>query len=200
MTQPYRAAPPAEPSRPRELVVRARERDRNAAFHRVWIGTGLCGLFGAMLCSALGLAAIGWVPLVVAFVWFFVSWRRTVRGSAIALRVNEGQLTVTAGARTLLDLPLRSLLDVQLDTTTITPVVRKTGVEVIAGESTTRGGGAVDISRVLLVPMEPRAPVSVSEDQLAHMDAVEMASQIRRFLRAHAWLPADEREAPAGEG
>ena len=73
----------------------------------------------------------------------------------------------------------------------INPATRNTEVETLGIGMRTRG--VIDVSRVMLVPMEPREPVALSEDDLAHMDAVELASQVRRFLRAHGWLPEDER-------
>ena len=194
---PYRSAPLVEsPPPPREHIFVARERDVNAAFHRVWIRTVLFGLTGGACIATAGSPWVAWGLMLGVLAWSIVSWRRTRRGEAIVFSVDEGRLTVTSrgdGRPLLAELPLKKLLDVTLDTKSITPVVRDTSYSAVAGEMKVRG--EVDIARIVLVPLAPAEPVALTDERLAHMDAVAGAGKIRTFLRAHGWLPEDEREA-----
>jgi hypothetical protein len=201
---PYRAArlPAPRPIPPPELVYVARERDVNAAFHRVWIRTMFFGLGGGVLVAALVAPAAAWVVIAGVLGWSIASWRRTRKGDAIVFRVEDGRLTVRrrGAAHPLLSaLPLSRVLDVTLDSKSITPVMRDTSISAVAPQMKVRG--EVDISRIVLVPAAPQEPVTVTEEHVAHMDAVEGAGKIRTFLRAHDWLPLDERGrgTPAGE-
>jgi hypothetical protein len=197
---PYRTADlPAAPSPPPlEYVFVGRERDLNAAFHRVWIRTLLFGLGGGACVATQLSPSAAWVVILGVLAWSLWSWRRTRRGEAIVFRVERGQLTVQVrgAAQPLLSpLPLRKVLDVTLDTRSITPAMRDTSIAAVAPQMKVRG--AVDIARIVVVPAAPAEPVPITTDHLAHMDAIEGAGKIRSFLRAHGWLPEDEREAPA---
>ncbi|MGO8995598.1 MAG: hypothetical protein ACLQVI_19995 [Polyangiaceae bacterium] len=193
---PYRAAtlPAARPIPPVEHVYVARERDVNAAFHRVWIRTMLFGVGGGVIAAAVVSPAAAWLVIAGVLAWSIASWRRTRKGDAIVFRVEHGQLTVMrrGSAHPLLPpLPLSSVLDVTLDSKSITPVTRDTSISAVAPQMKIRG--EVDISRIVLVPAAPREPVAITEEHVAHMDAIEGAGRIRSFLRAHDWLPQDER-------
>ncbi len=197
---PYRtAATLADSARPSpEYVYVAHERDVNRAFHRVWIRTVLFGCLGGACVVSYGPPWSAWVVILGVLAWSIVSWRRTRRGEAIVFRVEHGELTVTArGAAQpmLVKLPLKSLRDVTLDTKSISPVMRDTSISAVAVTQSVRG--EVDIARILLVPSAPREPIALTEEHLAHMDAVEGAGKVRTFLRAHGWVPEDEREAAA---
>jgi hypothetical protein len=194
---PYRSAdlPPSKPP-PRDYVFIARERDVNAAFHRVWIRTllfGICG--GACVATTLSPAA-AWIVILGVLAWSLRSWRRTRRGDAIVFRVDEGRLSIfVRGARDPLlpPLALKRVRDVKLDSRSIDPVMRDTSITAVAPQMKVRG--AVDIARIVVIPAEPGEPIAITKDDLAHMDAVEGAGKIRSFLRAHGWVPEDEREA-----
>jgi hypothetical protein len=194
---PYRTAslPAPRPPPPLEHVYVARERDVNAEFHRVWIRTIFFGGGGACIAAAVSPAA-AWVVILGVLAWSIASWRRTRRGDAIVFRVERGQLTVTrrGSAQPLLSaLPLKKVLDVTLDSKSITPVMRDTSISAVAPQMKVRG--EVDIARIVVVPAAPQEPIPITDEHVAHMDAIEGAGKIRSFLRAHDWLPHDERGA-----
>ena len=193
---PYRtaASPPESLARPVELVYIARDRDINRAFHRMWIRAWLFGLCGGLCVAAAGSPPGALVVMLAVFAWSYWSWHRTRGGEAIVFRVERGELTVTVRGRMqplVATLPLKSLRDVTLDTKAITPVMRDTSISAIAVQTKIRG--EVDVARIVLVPVVPHEPVPLTDEHLAHMDAIEGAGKIRTFLRKHGWLPEDER-------
>jgi hypothetical protein len=193
---PYRAPnlPESRPP-PLEYVYVAHERDQNAAFHRVWIRTVLFGMGGGACAATTISPAAAWLVIFGVLGWSLVSWRRTRRGEAIVFHVEGGQLTVAPRGSTrplLAALPLRNVLDVTLDSRSITPVMRDTSISAVAPQMKVRG--EVDIARVVIVLAPPGEPVPLTEEHVAHMDAIAGAGKIRTFLRAHGWLPEDERE------
>jgi hypothetical protein len=198
---PYRSAPLAIGAPPpTEYVFVARERDVNAAFHRVWIRTILFGLGGGSCVAAAVSPAAAWVVILAVLAWSIVSWRRTKGGEAIVFRVEEGRLSITLRRRArplLAPLSLKNVLDVTLDTKSISPVMRDTSIAAVAPQM--KVGAEVDVARIVIVPRPPGEPIPITEEHVAHMDAIAGAGKIRTFLRAHGWLPEDEREAaPAG--
>ncbi len=203
---PYRTAAslPAALVPPVELTYVARDRDVNRAFHRMVIGAWLFGVCGSMVIATVGSPPGALVFMLVVVAWSVWRWRRTRQGKAIVFRVEHGELTVSVrtargGARPLVaKLPLMRLRDVTLDTKAITPVTRDTSISAIAVQAKIHG--EVDVARIVLVPMAPHEPVPLTEEHLAHMDAVEGAGKIRTFLRAHGWLPEDERGVEAERG
>jgi hypothetical protein len=194
---PYRNAPASSAPVPAELVYTAHERDINRAFHRVWIRTWLLGMVGVIFFTALGFPWGAWLVLAGVLLWSLADWRRTKRGIAIVFRVEDGALTLcTRGGREpFARLRLTELRDVVLDTKAITPAMRDTSIAAVAVEMKVRP--SVDIARIVLVPNAPRETVPLTEEHVAHMDAVAGMGKIRSFLRKHGWVPEDEREAEA---
>lgn len=182
---------------PAEHVYVAHERDMNAAFHKAWI-TGLFGLtIGSCLAQAT-VPAVGGVFIAGSIGVAISRWRRSRKGDAFVLRVADGVLSVARRGQEapLVDgVPLVALRDVALDTRAIRPVMRETSIAAVAAATTVRG--EVDIARIVLVP-ERGEPVPLTEEHVAHMDAVEALAKIRTFLRKQGWVPEGEREEPAG--
>jgi hypothetical protein len=191
---PYRSgtSPPFSPP-PATLTYVARERELNRATPRLWIRIWLFGLCGGGCVAGVGTPWAGLAIMVVVVTWAVLSWRRTQRGDAVLFRIDEERLTVTArGAPLLASLPLAQLDDVTLDTKAIVPATQDTSTAA-AGVVEMKARGEVDVARIVLVPAAPREPVALTKDHVAHMDAVEGAGKIRTFLRAHGWVPVDER-------
>ena len=133
----------------------------------------LFGVGGGVIAAAVVSPAARGLVIAGVLAWSIASWRRTRKGDAIVFRVEHGQLTVMrrGSAHPLLPpLPLSSVLDVTLDSKSITPVTRDTSISAVAPQMKIRG--EVDISRIVLVPAAPREPVAITEEHVAHMDAI----------------------------
>jgi len=120
--------------------------------------------------------------------------RRHKRPQAV-FHVENGRVRVVgADSRDLLNVPLDDLRNVVLDTRTIQRVQENmsTGLPQLRYINSTVSP-ELDIARIELKTFT--ASIFLSEDRFSHTDAVEWLGKIRRFLRAHGWLPEDEREA-----
>ena len=78
---PYRVPARSESSQPAalEYVYVGRERDVNAAFHRVWIRTVLFGVGGGACVAGMGSPSAAWLVILGVLAWSVLSWRRTRR-------------------------------------------------------------------------------------------------------------------------
>jgi hypothetical protein len=88
-------------------------------------------------------------------------------------------------------MPHDRVRDVALDTASIERGTRDMRLSAIGFE--TRGAAPIDVSRIVVVPEPPDEPVPLTAQRVAHLEAVEWAGKIRAFLRAHGWVPHDER-------
>lgn len=194
---PYRAAAPPEPvaQPPRELTFRSSDLESHRGASRKLFTTMLAAAVPAIALSAIELPAAAMTTMLVAFAVGLWRWRTSADVLGIVLRVGEGELTVERqrGRERLLAVPLKSLDDVLLDTKSIQKLRRNTAPSSF-GIGTSMDG-AIDVSRVVLVPKEPDDLVPLTESHIAHTDAVELAGRVRRFLRANGWVPSDERPA-----
>jgi hypothetical protein len=193
--QPYRTpAPPAAPAAPEKLVYVPRDGERGVVALRVFLQTALVTVVAVAVTSTMGLP---WASLFVAGASVVIGvwrWRRFKNAGAIVMRVQDGELHArfVNGDRPPLHIPLRYLRNVKLDTKSIRKVVREAPLAPVPIQTSV--GGVVDVSRIMLVPVEPGPPVTLTEAHLAHMECVEQLGAIRAFLRAHGWVPEDERE------
>jgi hypothetical protein len=162
-------------------------------------------LFGAILGGVRGsfaptMAVTGVVAVAVAL------FLRRVVDNGIVFAVDGESLAVRRGRRRgkiLLRLPLEDLLDVKLDTVEMANPT----VSFSASPGFGQGGSmsaSHDESRVVLYPRGAE-PFPLTERYGSVTVATDWAAEIRRFLRAHGWLPLDERgdevntEVDAGE-
>lgn len=122
-------------------------------------------------------------------------FRREPRGTT-RLLVNEGVLGVVFhDGRPNFRGELREILAVSLETDSIDKGQAQVGPDGRVGAGFT--SLPVDVSRIVLIVADRRAPIALSEARIAHMVAVEWLGKIRVFLRSEGWLPDDERPAPA---
>jgi hypothetical protein len=196
---PYRAVtlPEPRPDAPREIVYFSRDQERHVAPGRLFLQAILVSGVIAVGLSAVDHQAIGLAAMGAAMAWAIWRWHRARDIGGVLLRVREGELTVSPrnGARSLLDVPLRDLLDVRLETKSIHKVMRDTSIAAV--NVGTHVGPEVDVTRIVLVPREPVEPLSLTEAFVPHLEAAEAFAKIRTFLRAHGWVPVDERRTTA---
>jgi hypothetical protein len=81
---------------------------------------------------------------------------------------------------------------VTLDTKSIRKV--EPGRDVIPAVQfiTSQVGPEIDVARIVL-DVADHTPVRLTDAFLPHTDSVEWIARIRVFLRAHGWVPEDER-------
>ena len=206
---PYRVPPPSEPAGappPTEMEYAPAGPDQDARPRRRALKALLtAGVVAGLLCivivrlagdqSRTGVYVV--FALFAAFaVWCLWQWWRAPEGAGLVLRVQRGQLEVRPKRQgaALFTLPLAGLDDVLLDTKTISKVTMGNLSMPMLRHIDTKVGPELDIARIALIP-EGKAPAFfLSEEYTSHQDALEAFARIRRFLRAHGWLPVDERE------
>jgi hypothetical protein len=194
---PYRSADEeAQKAAPRaELLYVAGGQERHVAPARRAIQLGLLGTVGGVLAAAAGSPEAALGILVAAFAIGIWRWRRAPDVAGILLRVESGELTVSArGSGTpLATVRLLDLRNVSLDTKSIRKV--EPGRDAIPAVQfiNTSVGPEIDIARIVLDVTE-RQPIRLTEAYLSHMDTIEWVGKIRSFLRAHGWIPDHERE------
>jgi hypothetical protein len=140
-----------------------------------------------------GVAPVGVVCLGSAWAWAALRSRRT-DGDAVVLRVSRGVLQVAGPEGDLLCARLDDVANVTLDSRTIRKVVE--GHTLVPGIRfvEARVGPELEVVRIV-IEVNGAEPTRLSETFVSHMDGVEWLGRIRRFLRAHGWIPEDEREA-----
>ena len=192
---PYRSAelPERAPDAPREIVYLSRDQERHVAPGRLLFQAMIVGGFAAIALSIVGMQEVGLGIFAATIAFGLWRWRRARDIEGVRLAVDDGELTVAPrnGAPPLLSVPLRDLLNVELETKTIQRLVRDTSIG--APYARTTVGPAADVTRIVLVPRAPDAPVALTDAFVPHAEASEEFARIRRFLRAHGWLPVDER-------
>lgn len=154
---------------------------RGNAVNRAVMQAVVLGGGGAALLSFVTHAALVWsfVAVVVAITASRI--RRAPDDVAVVLRVVEGRLDVVprrAGAKRL-SIPLDELLAVRLETKSVS--------------SADRRGSSVELSRIVFALAGTATPFALNESPAPYGESAEWARQIRLFLRAHGWLPEDER-------
>jgi hypothetical protein len=195
LTSPYRA-PDAIPDARAELVYVAADRERHAAPTRTAMQIGILGGVSGVVAAAAGFPSVGAAVLGVATAMGIWRWRRAPEVAGIAILVERGDVRVTnrATKKTLVSVRLVNLLDVALDTKSIRKVVPGKDAIPALQFLNTSVGPEVDVARIVFHLADEQEPVRLSDQFLAHMDAVEWVGKIRSFLRNHGWVPADERE------
>jgi hypothetical protein len=186
----YRAPPTIETEEPppRELVVemldRASTQSGAAALFKIVVLPGVVAAFLTIVWTG----AVGVVGMAIAMLLVIRSLRRA-REQAV-LSVDAGKLTI-ASRSSVTTLPLWAVEDVELDIKKIQRVLE--GSSAIPGmrlvESTV--GPEIDTARIVIVAGTGRT--HLSEQHIAHIDAIDSLGKIRLFLRKHGWLPQDER-------
>jgi hypothetical protein len=178
---------------PSELVYPAVEHDvRTGSAVAMFKLFTLPALVGAAMASAMT-PTLGLVGLVATAA--FILWRaqRAKSSSWIIVRVEGGEAVLIAHAdkRTKGRFRLADL-DVTLDTKTIRRVQEGQSAVPAVRFLDSRVGPELDIARIVFVSGDGET-VPLTEEHVAHMDAVEWFGKIRVFLRKHGWLPEDER-------
>lgn len=141
-----------------------------AGYGEIWMGALVFG--GLATCAALHLRTVPELREIV-------------------MRVADGVLVVERGPRRShwVIVPLASLVEVELDTST---------VQIIPGpESSGPPGGGSTVSRIVFVFDGDRPPLPLASNDSPHQQCLDDAARIRVFLRSHGWLPKDERAAPS---
>src|SRR6185295_8416948 len=197
MPSPYRVEDSIDDARA-ELVYVAGDHERHSAPARSAMQIGILGGVGGVIVAAAGFPSVGAALLGVASVLGIWRWRRAPEVAGIAIAVERGDLRVTnrSTKKSLLDIRLVNLLDVALDTKSIRKVMPGKDAIPAVQFINTSVGPEVDVARIVFHLADEAEPVHLSDQFLAHMDAVEWVGKIRSFLRKSGWVPADEREAP----
>lgn len=195
---PYRtvAVSPVRTKPPAELNVHSSDLEAHRGASAVMFRTMLLAVVPSLLVAYAGAPNAGVTLMLAAFAIGIVRWRTSRDVAGVVLRVGGGELSVARrrDGNVLFALPLRSVVDVRLDTKEIRKLRRSTSL----GSATIGSDvdGVIDVSRIALIPLAPREPFFLTEAHVAHTEAVETAGAVRRFLRAHGWLPTDERKSP----
>lgn len=197
MKNPYRVEESITDARA-ELIYVAGDRERHTAPVRSAMQGGMVGGVGGVIIAAAGFPSIGAALLGVAAALGVWRWRRAPEVAGITIAVERGDLHIAhrTTKEPLLDVRLVSLLDVALDTKSIRKVMPGKDAIPAVQFINTSVGPEVDVARIVFHLADEQEPVRLSDQFLAHMDAVEWVGKIRSFLRSHGWVPADEREAP----
>lgn len=190
---PYRAAstPPARPPPAAEFLYTPPVRELSTLIRGTWLPWVFLGL--GMTAGLVGYLPTGLAWSVVLGAAGWVVWRYRQVEERMVVKVEGGELSVSRRreARPILMLPLDHLLNVELDTRSVHSVSRNTRLG--SANVGTQVGPAVDVARIVLVPAAPAARTYLSENDSAHMEAIEAIGKLRVFLRSHGWVPEDER-------
>jgi hypothetical protein len=197
MASPYRVEESVPDTRA-ELVYVAGDRERHVAPARSAMQIGIVGGIAGVVAAGAGFPAIGAGVLGLATALGIWRWRRAPEVAGITIAVERGDLHVTnrTTKKPLVDVRLVNLLDVALDTKSIRKVVPGKDAIPAVQFINTSVGPEVDVARIVFHLADEQEPVRLSDQFLAHMDAVEWVGKIRSFLRKQGWVPVDEREAP----
>ncbi len=199
---PYRlAAPPAYPPPPRELVYRARDPEKLVRVTRVLGQTTITGGVVATAAHLGGLEPITAACFAGAAIALAALRSRAADDTTVLLRVFDGVLAVTrppvarrGPPTTLLHARIERIANVALDTKAIRLVQEGRALVPTERFSDSKLGPEVDIARIVFdVDGEPGL-VPLTQAHSAHLECVEWLGRIRTFLRAHGWVPADERD------
>ncbi len=190
--KPRSAAP--DPKIPDELVVDTKSRAHGSksgiAILQVFLFPGTVGAILGTLTTPT-IALVGMLATVAALV---VWWKRAPL-QRVVLRVSENKLWVHGKKGFVEPVRLEDLLNVSVDSRTITPLQDGSSAIPAMRIIASKTGPDVDVARIVVVA-KGREPVSLVDEELAHMDAMEWLGKIRVFLRKHGWVPEDERDVP----
>jgi hypothetical protein len=170
-----------------EMVYRPQPKNPHASARRMYVR-----YFVIVLPVAALLAAYHWavsLALVAAvIVWDVFRVRRERAGIRLALDGTD--LVIGAEARRI---AMAKLVNVRLDTRAVSStgtMVRADGI-IGPGPALT-----VDESRIELL-VTGAEPLRLTDAYFSQADSLEWLGRIRRFLRAHGWVPEDERASTA---
>ncbi|HEY8077099.1 MAG TPA: hypothetical protein VIF62_23395 [Labilithrix sp.] len=199
MKQPYRA--PADRDEKKKnastLVVTTDEAERHVGparrFLQVFLVSSLLG--SGLVMSGWGVAgvAVG----VGGFAWAIARARKKQPQSGHELEVRNEAVDLRVRGVSIAHIALAKLDDVRLDTKTFR---RGSGVGAASDLEFhgKRDAMEASLARIVLVDHHERE-TALGEEWLAHVDAIEWLGKIRKFLRAHGWVPADERQEDSGD-
>jgi hypothetical protein len=131
---------------------------------------------------------------LVACVGCYVYRRRARDRDRTILRVEDGALEVRTERGDARRFTLPDVLDVVLDTKTVTRMLEGSSMIPAVRFMETSVGPEIDTSRIALVLAGPPERLDLTSEYLPHMDATEWVGKIRVFLREHGWKPEDERD------
>lgn len=176
------------PEAPTELSQKA----RSSTSHIVGFSIGLL-LVGAMIGGARErfastMAVTGIFVVVVALLLSLIA------DNGVVLSVVEDTVSLRRGRRrgkVILCLPLEELLDVKIDTAEMSPPPVTFSMTPGFGWGS-QSASAYDESRIVFYPRAAN-PFPLTERYGSVTETTEWLAEIRQFLRAHGWLPLDER-------
>jgi hypothetical protein len=142
---------------------------------------------------------VGAIALVGMLAFGYFRRKSLATRARVVLRVEGGKLEVAGKGSNNMhhSIAFSELLDVELDTKTIQRVHEGTSPIPAVRFTDTRIGLDVDQSRLVLV-LQRGERIPLSEQRVAHMDAVESFGKLRSFLRKNGWVPLAERSELAG--
>jgi len=189
--EPARAASVLADARVFEYFVQPSGSRRAVGCLAVIVPGGVAALLGIVGLHRYALPA---ALLIGAWLW----WRKrhellrpqaTLAIEGPLLRVLDYRL------RELAHLPLKALLDVELDTKTIRRVEDNRNGAVLPQLSLfyAQVGSESDVSRIVLVTRDQEIPLT--DEYLSSSYTTEAFGKMRQFLRSQGWLPKSERAA-----
>jgi hypothetical protein len=141
------------------------------------------------------LPAVSLCVLGSALAWAALRWRWPPEAADLLLRVTRGVLRVTERpGRVLLSASLRDVSNVTLDSHTIRTVQQGNALVPGLRFATSLLGPELEVVRIVIEVNGRPGSIRLSDAYVPHMDGVEWLGRIRRFLRAHGWVPEDERD------
>jgi hypothetical protein len=192
MGMPYRQADELAKAPLATIECWLRDGDRKRWVRALYVKAWLTLVIAAPLLAA-GARAAAAIVVLLGATWGWVEIRGR-RGARITMMVERGRVRIVKGNDAPLDLALEDLLEVQLDSKSVSKnltVARADGVNTIFG----MGSGHnidIDIARIELV-IAGEEPIFLSPDFISASLCAESLRTIRLFLRAHGWKPVDER-------
>ncbi len=194
MKQPYRVArdPEEEKKKARTLVVAADEAERHVGparrFLQVFFVSSILG--SALVMTGYGVAGV--IVGVGGFAWAVARARKKQPLGSQILEVRDEAVDLRVRGASVAHIALAKLDDVRLETKKL---VRGSGVGA-ASDLEFHGKSRIEASLARIVLVDDRErETPIGEEWLAHVEAIEWLGKIRKFLRAHGWVPADERGA-----
>lgn len=189
-TQPYRELPPSTDKKaPASLACEWRDSERQVQpvglYYRVALGVMAVGIFWNLSPVIAALIALG---VVVSTVWYV---QKLNAQRPLKLSVSNGTLFIEAHGAPRVTLPLGDVREVEMDSKAIQRVTYHQNVG--AALPSTNVSGDVDVSRIVFVK-EDGARVWLTDSYASYSECLERFGKVRVFLRAHGWLPHDERE------
>lgn len=188
---PYREpASKARPAPPATLSVAWDDAENLPNPMRYYIGIP----FGVL---AVGMAAAWSVPGAFALAATLIggsAWEaRKHRGPpTVTLRVDADKLLIEADAKAApVYVALEALRNVEVESKAIRRASYRQDVG--APLPTTSVSGDVDVARIVFVLEGGAAPVRLTETYASYSECMTRFGKVRVFLRAHGWLPDDER-------